>query len=93
MNELIDGMAQGREWSAMGDGDAVRTLLGRVYDERYHSAAYHKDRFQLRVGKRPRGVLPGSAQPHSAAMAPSASRRSISASGRPRMEPSTSRLC
>jgi 5-methylcytosine-specific restriction protein B len=49
MNELIDGMAQGREWGAMGDGDAVRTLLGRVYDERYHSAAYHKDRFQLRV--------------------------------------------
>jgi len=49
MNELIDGMAQGREWSAMGDGDAVRALLGRVYDERYHSGAYHKDHFQLRV--------------------------------------------
>ncbi|HOU52836.1 MAG TPA: AAA family ATPase [Myxococcota bacterium] len=49
MNELIDGMVQGRSWSAMGDGDAVRTLLGRVYDERYHCAAYHKGRFQIRV--------------------------------------------
>jgi hypothetical protein len=48
-NELINGMEQGRRWSAMGDGDAVRTLLGRVYDERYHSASYYKDRFQLRV--------------------------------------------
>ena len=48
-NELIDGMAQGREWIAMGDSESVRTLLGRVYDERYHSAAHHKDRFQLRV--------------------------------------------
>lgn len=49
INELTDGMAQGRDWSAMGDSDAVRTLLSRVYDERYHSAAYHRDRFQLRV--------------------------------------------
>lgn len=48
MHELINGMAQGRGWSAMGESDTVRTLLGRVYDERYHSAAYHKDRFQLR---------------------------------------------
>jgi hypothetical protein len=38
MNELIDGMAQGREWSAMGDGDAVRTLLGQVHDERAASS-------------------------------------------------------
>jgi 5-methylcytosine-specific restriction protein B len=49
MNELIDGMARGRDWSSMGDGDAVRSLLDRVYDERCHSAAYHKDRFQIRV--------------------------------------------
>ena len=47
--ELIHAMAQGRGWSLMGDGDAVRTLLGRVYDERYHRASHHKDRFQLRV--------------------------------------------
>jgi 5-methylcytosine-specific restriction protein B len=46
---LIKGMAQGREWNSMGDADAVRQLLGRVYDERYHKASYHKDRFQLRV--------------------------------------------
>ena len=49
MDELIDGMSQGREWSLMGDSDAVRELLGRVYDERYHSASYHRDRFQTRV--------------------------------------------
>jgi 5-methylcytosine-specific restriction protein B len=48
-NELLDGMAQGRDWNLMGDGDAVRELLGRVYDERYHKATYHKERFQLRV--------------------------------------------
>ena len=47
--ELIQAMAQGREWTLMGDGDAVRNLLGRVYDERYHRASHHKDRFQLRV--------------------------------------------
>lgn len=47
--ELINGMAQGREWSAMGDSDAVRALLGRVYDERCHRASHYKDRFQLRV--------------------------------------------
>jgi hypothetical protein len=49
MNELINGMAQGRTWSAMGDGEAVRALLGRVYNERYHRASHHRDRFQLRV--------------------------------------------
>jgi 5-methylcytosine-specific restriction enzyme B len=49
MSELIKGMAQGREWSAMGDSEAVRALLSRVYDERYHRASHHKDRFQLRV--------------------------------------------
>jgi 5-methylcytosine-specific restriction protein B len=49
MNELINGMVQGRTWSAMGDSDAVRALLYRVYDERYHRASHHRDRFQLRV--------------------------------------------
>ena len=47
--ELIEAMALGRAWSAMGDSEAVRTMLGRVYGERYHSAAYHRDRFQIRV--------------------------------------------
>jgi 5-methylcytosine-specific restriction protein B len=48
-DELLDGMVQGRAWDLMGDGDAVRELLGRVYDERYHKATHHKERFQLRV--------------------------------------------
>ncbi|MGI5864844.1 MAG: McrB family protein [Myxococcales bacterium] len=47
--ELVQGMAEGREWSLMGDTTAVRNLLERVYDERYHRAAHHKDRFQVRV--------------------------------------------
>ena len=47
--ELIQGMVQGREWDLMGDNDAVRQLLGRVYDERCHSAAHYKEQFQLRV--------------------------------------------
>jgi 5-methylcytosine-specific restriction protein B len=49
IDELVQGMAQGRNWGMMGDADAVRNLLGRVYDERYHRAAHHRDRFQLRV--------------------------------------------
>jgi len=48
-NELLAGMVQGRGWPLMGDGDAVRGLLSRVYDERYHRAAHNKDRFQVRV--------------------------------------------
>lgn len=48
-DELISGMAQGRSWSLMGDGDAVRGLLDRVYDERCHSARHHRDAYQLRV--------------------------------------------
>jgi 5-methylcytosine-specific restriction protein B len=48
-NELIDGMAQGRAWPLMGDGDSVRALLERVYAERYHGARHHKDGYQLRV--------------------------------------------
>lgn len=49
MEQLIEGMVLGRQWGAMGDGDAVRNLLDRVYDERYHGARHHKERFQLRV--------------------------------------------
>ncbi len=48
-DELIDGIAQGRAWEAMGDSDRVRGLLDRVYDERCHSAKRHRDRYQLRV--------------------------------------------
>lgn len=47
--ELIDGMVQGRDWPLMGDGPAVRALLDEVYDERYHKALHHKERFQIRV--------------------------------------------
>jgi len=32
-DELIAGMSQGRAWSLMGDSDAVRGLLDRVYDD------------------------------------------------------------
>jgi 5-methylcytosine-specific restriction enzyme B len=48
-DELIQGMASGRQWSLMGDSDAVRGLLTRVYDERCHSAKHHKDAYQLRA--------------------------------------------
>jgi 5-methylcytosine-specific restriction enzyme B len=48
-NDLVAGMTQGRDWEMMGDGERVRELLNRVYDERYHKASHHKDRFQLRV--------------------------------------------
>lgn len=47
--DLIDGMVKGRSWSLMGDSDAVRALLDRVYDERCHSARHHKDAYQHRV--------------------------------------------
>jgi hypothetical protein len=47
--ELIDGMAEVRAWSLMGDSEAVRKLLGRVYDERYHKGSHNRSRFQLRV--------------------------------------------
>jgi len=48
-DELISGMAEGRGWSLMGEGDAVRELLDRVYDERCHGARHHKAAYQLRV--------------------------------------------
>ncbi len=48
-SELIEGMAHGRAWSLMGDSDAVRMLLDRVYEERYHSAKHHRDAYQVRV--------------------------------------------
>ena len=48
-DELVAGMAEGRVWSLMGDGDAVRGLLDRVYDERCHSARHYRDAYMLRV--------------------------------------------
>ena len=48
-DDLIAGMVAGRDWPLMGDGEAVRELLGRVYDERCHSARHHRDAYQLRV--------------------------------------------
>jgi 5-methylcytosine-specific restriction protein B len=48
-DELVAGMAQGRVWSLMGDGDEVRSLLDRVYDERCHSARHYRDAYMLRV--------------------------------------------
>lgn len=47
--DMVAGMVAGRSWELTGDSDAVRELLWRTYDERYHSAAYHKERFQIRV--------------------------------------------
>ena len=47
--DLVDGMCQGRSWSRMGDTDTVRELLDAVYRERCHSAAHHRDAYQLRV--------------------------------------------
>lgn len=47
--KLVDGMARGRDWSLMGDGDAVRKLLEGVYGERCHGAAHHKAAYQVRV--------------------------------------------
>jgi 5-methylcytosine-specific restriction protein B len=49
MDELIDGMSKGRSWPLMGDSDAARSLMSRVYEERYHKAAHYKDRFQVRI--------------------------------------------
>ena len=48
-DELIEGMVAGRTWPTMGDTDAVRALMGRVYDERYHGQKHFKDRYQPRV--------------------------------------------
>lgn len=47
--ELIEGMARGRAWELMGDSDAVRALMERVYEERYHKASHHRSAYQIRV--------------------------------------------
>ncbi|HUP21713.1 MAG TPA: AAA family ATPase [Thermoanaerobaculia bacterium] len=48
-DDLIEAMAQGRDWALMGNSDAVRSLLDRVYDERCHRAAHYKEAYQVRV--------------------------------------------
>lgn len=47
--QLIDAMRAGRDWSGMGDPNQARELMTAVYAERYHGAAYYKDRYQLRA--------------------------------------------
>lgn len=48
-DQLIEGMVQGQKWTYMGNKKEVDTLLNSVYDERYHSASYNKERFLIRV--------------------------------------------
>jgi 5-methylcytosine-specific restriction protein B len=48
-DDLIAGMSTGRSWHLTGESEAVRALLDRVYDERYHKGSHYKDRFQVRV--------------------------------------------
>lgn len=46
---MVSGMAEGRLWSLMGESDAVRALLERVYGERCHGGRHHKEAYQVRV--------------------------------------------
>lgn len=48
-DELVREMAEGRGSALMGDGDAARELLDRVYAERGHAARHHRDAYQVRV--------------------------------------------
>ncbi|MGD8859480.1 MAG: AAA family ATPase [Myxococcales bacterium] len=48
-NELLAGMCRGRAWSGMNDNDGARELMWNVYDERCHSAAHHKGKYQVRA--------------------------------------------
>ncbi|MHB2018902.1 MAG: hypothetical protein ACYCW6_18300, partial [Candidatus Xenobia bacterium] len=47
--DLVAEMCSGRLSSLIGDSDGVKTLLSKVYEERYHKGAHHRDRFQARV--------------------------------------------
>lgn len=47
--ELIAGMTKGQEWDYIGNTDKVKELLSNVYDERYHSSKYNKEKFLVRV--------------------------------------------
>lgn len=48
-NELLSAMIMGRDWTGMGNHDQARELMARVYAERCHSAAHHRDRYRLRA--------------------------------------------
>jgi 5-methylcytosine-specific restriction protein B len=48
-DELITVMAEGRASTLVGDSDAVRGLMGRVYEERCHNARHHREAYQVRV--------------------------------------------
>lgn len=48
-NELLSAMIMGRDWTGMGNHDQARELMARVYAKRCHSAAHHRDRYQLRA--------------------------------------------
>jgi 5-methylcytosine-specific restriction protein B len=45
--QLVSGMQDGSDWSLMGQGDAVRSLLTKVLEERLHRLDH--SRYQLRV--------------------------------------------
>lgn len=53
--ELVHGMTAGRGWSLMGDSDAVRGLLDRVYLERCHGAQHQRAAYQTRVNLQKKG--------------------------------------
>lgn len=48
-DELVQGLTEGNEWKLTEQKDAVRGLLDRVYDERFHKAAHYKNAYQMRV--------------------------------------------
>ena len=47
--DLINAMVAGRDWTGMGNADQARELMAAVYAERYHSAAHHRQRYQVRA--------------------------------------------
>lgn len=49
MDELVAGMAEGKEWDLAYESDRLRQLLDRVYDERCHRARHHRDAYQIRA--------------------------------------------
>lgn len=48
-DEFIDVLTKGRAWTGMNDNDAARSLMQRVYDERYHGAEWQRGKYQLRA--------------------------------------------
>lgn len=53
--QLIEAMVAGRDWSGMGDPNQARALMTAVYAERYHGAAHHRERYQLRANLQKKG--------------------------------------